>query len=1124
MAYSDFGSAETIARSKRGTVNRNLGSKTVMPTRLAPLDFGGVVQKAKDVGSQTGEIIGSASNKILDFAKNTPKYVYNDMKPLLKGVAQTVTGDLTKDLHNIKTQTDQLDNQQAQLVSDYKSGKISKENYSKRIKDIGLSYQSLSKDAIKVQSQTDRGAVARSAVMTLGDILSVGKFQGKIVTRGVPEVFTKAASSIENAFTKVPAVRALVERNASSLVKQLAGETLQQAIKRQSKDVAVGLLIKRPIFYQTNVGGAENVYKEILDGNYSAAAKSSAWLASQMLEGGPLGAVLKLGKNFSNKLRVLSYGKGSFLDEVGRRTDNDFVGELIKLQKTNPQKFEEANKTWRILQETNLQMADDDVNLAVENFLKNYSDTGVDLKSLTSEEVSTRATKWLSAQDYKNKLAKEGLIPNIPKEDASKVVVVRWDNVDKEGLAHSLATMSDDVQERLATLEDIANAPGTQYGNNELLMSRLRNIVVNEQDVAKRIELIRGIETASVALEGLPKGVADKLGGWGYTLAVAKRPIKTPVISSIEETRKLVTAAISRNTDVFDVATSSQANMAAIAGALEKSGLSPKAANTVANRALSESVVAHLDDLGLGRELGLTNKLGDDMAGGGQAIIHRLQNYIENQKPSKIGNLLTGGTAQNSAVTDIRQLTKGELVEALGISNTQAKMVKDAVIDAYASVPMSLRGLGDHIVDKAYQLNPFQGAYSRTQSALRYTYNPFFKTQEAVETNILSGIQGGNRFKTLKNNNFMWNKSMNELDDTIGTLDRSGFFSSSLPGEAAQDQVLGRISANITRGQKRDLAGLALDMAESRGITVQQLAERHTSEMEDALRTVVQYGRKGVLASPLARTMNLAFFPSRYNAKVTLLAAKVLAKQPPNIQLATIHGLFKMKDWLKSDEGISWQSAHADAIQVFSWATPINSVKAVLNTLSHKPDSISDVGMLGGLPFGVISQMLDSQGIISLNTPYVNPKTGDVFPDYIPKTTQARASVAIQDLLNSMFTFPGRILGLPGKKASLQDAVRKFIATNGTDFEKRLDMEKLTPLQKNWVRVLKGDTSDDAINQLYTSPAEGQFNWYTLPPTDLPMRQPLSTAPNVTRRTGLPSKSKKARGTKEKNFAQPISR
>lgn len=95
--------------------------------------------------------------------------------------------------------------------------------------------------------------------------------------------------------------------------------------------------------------------------------------------------------------------------------------------------------------------------------------------------------------------------------------------------------------------------------------------------------------------------------------------------------------------------------------------------------------------------------------------------------------------------------------------------------------------------------------------------------------------------------------------------------------------------------------------------------------------------------------------------------------------------------------------------------------------------------------------------------------------------------MAVTDLLGSMFSFPGRTLGLPGKEATLRSLVRNFLETNGEDFEKRYDTESLTPLQQRMIRVLKGDTSDEAIDDLFTAPAEGQFNYYTIPTFDLPV-------------------------------------
>src|SRR5690606_18079913 len=142
-------------------------------------------------------------------------------------------------------------------------------------------------------------------------------------------------------------------------------------------------------------------------------------------------------------------------------------------------------------------------------------------------------------------------------------------------------------------------------------------------------------------------------------------------------------------------------------------------------------------------------------------------------------------------------------------------------------------------------------AYARIQSALRYTYNPFFRVQEVVETNILAAGSGANRFKNLVAHNGVWNKAQGELDGIVKQLEDARIFSSSLYGEAAQDQVLGRISANLTQGQKRDLAGLALDIANRQDTTVEALLRDAPDQIEDALRVIVQYPKDGILASPL---------------------------------------------------------------------------------------------------------------------------------------------------------------------------------------------------------------------------------------------------------------------------------
>jgi hypothetical protein len=79
-----------------------------------------------------------------------------------------------------------------------------------------------------------------------------------------------------------------MERNAAKAAR-VAGESTTQWLERSGKQLVAGMLIKRPVFYQTNIGGGQEIYNHIMeDKNYGAAATQTAWLGTQMLAGGPL--------------------------------------------------------------------------------------------------------------------------------------------------------------------------------------------------------------------------------------------------------------------------------------------------------------------------------------------------------------------------------------------------------------------------------------------------------------------------------------------------------------------------------------------------------------------------------------------------------------------------------------------------------------------------------------------------------------------------------------------------------------------------------------------------------------------------------------------------------------------
>lgn len=1084
--------------------------------------FSGFLQHSLDIAKQTGSLLGQAGKMGVNFIGNS----IVDIASSAKGAATTLV-DLPTYAVRSKINNDISNRLNAKLIETskaYASGRMSKENYEKVKADINKEYDKVNKSIDQIANSKSAGERNREILDTTVNILSTGslglsKIGGKTlleqgaVKGGKYALFSKeaidatiqqGATSIEKVMMKNGAIRNLVTRNLVELAKkegqQLIGESAWQFTARNSKKLAVDLLIKRPVFYQSNIDQSQSLYKHLMDGEYKGAATDAAWLAVQTLNGGPLGKAKDYAGYAKTAISKSAKGKASVLDELSKQIgtkDWKQFGEFIA-NSADPK----MKKYAQVLQDSNLNVTRGDVKRAVDNILSSYAH--LDPAKLTPQLIMDDIQKHRDAFEIFQTYVKSGT-SNIDPDLAKKLVPVRWNALTRTSLADGIAKLGDDKEAWKALVNEMGDKVG--FTNNFSLRTQLDNIIENSATAEDARRSIQSIEAAIGASKYVPKPLQQKLAKLGYVMAEPLREVKNNFIET-EDLTKLVSNAI-KDPDIFDPSAAPSPVMGAIAKAFEKMGVSPQDANQYGSRQLSQHVVARVNTTQVGKELGLS--IDGDTAKGGEVILAKLQQYIED----KTGiHALSKISAGQSSLTDVRQMTVSEIQQALKTKNGKtispeaAKELRKAVIKGFQDVPLEVRGAGDKIVDTLYGVNPMQKWYARTQSALRYTYNPFFRIQESAETKILAHVQA---------NNLVWMQPKSKLDDAARMLEEGGIFKGQLPGEAAGDVTLGRITANLTKGQKRDLGGLALDIANHQGKDLQSLVRENPEIIDDALRSIVQYPNKGILASPLSRTLNLAFFPVRYNAKVTMLAADALAKQPPSIQKAVLHSMFTMKDWLKSDEGINWQAQHSDAIQLFKWITPVNSIEGTMKLLTGSVNSAADLGQLGGLPLGVITQILDGQGLINLNTPYVDPKTGSVFPRNTPVSVKARAATALTDLLNSTFTYPGRVLGLPGKNAAIKGMVKNFIDTNGTDFISQDQESRLTPLQKKWVEVLKdGGNNQDLIDELYQSPAPGKFNGYTLPPLNMPFN-PSFDASSKYKAPKVPKTL--AKGKKQKTLA-----
>jgi hypothetical protein len=437
----------------------------------------------------------------------------------------------------------------------------------------------------------------------------------------------------------------------------------------------------------------------------------------------------------------------------------------------------------------------------------------------------------------------------------------------------------------------------------------------------------------------------------------------------------------------------------------------------------------------------------------GRKVLNAMQQWAETGTDSRLADLVPANWSNISKrlTTDMRMMNNRQIKEALSnasiqITNEQATAIRKAVIQAHLSVPLQTMGLADRLVAGAYKNVPFYKLYAKAQGAFRYTYNPFFNVQEQVETELLGQAITPGKQPYIAGISALLPGGKAKLDSVVKQLETAGFFNNSAIvsndinksllatrfGEGAQDVYLGRVSAHITSGQKRSIAGAVSKIADRMGMTVEDALATNGAVIEDIIRPIVQYPTHGALNSNLAKALNIAVFPSRYNMKVASVAVKALAQATPAVQALTINKLWEMENWLKQPEGIAWQQQHNAAIQFFKWLTPVGNIQWVFDTLGapfghSNTSSIGDLGVIGGLPFGVISQILQDQGIITLNTPYVNPKDGTIFSKKIPESMRAKVAMAFMDLLGSTFTYPGATiglnqLGLPSKSQLLKNA------------------------------------------------------------------------------------------------------
>jgi hypothetical protein len=1080
------------------------------------------------VGSEIGHIATGAATWL---GKQTAQAV---MAPVhyAQGISHGQTDQLT--IKTLSALSQQSSNNLDTLHTQFKSGKITAKQYQSGLKDlINLNNQITEQqmglqNRIKAdQQQTTKAAIdtaatvvtvltagfgraaatAGEAALPLGERAAanyIASTNAKVLLDSAEQGLNKLATNPELFAKLTPEAQNALQTATAEVIAGNSGSMTSAQIARAA---AANVALKYPIYYNMLSTTGQDIYKKLDDRKYGQAVQQMAFNAALLLSGGVIGQALKYGSKTISGAAGAVFGKSSFIDELSKGIGDGNASGLYRTINAieDPAIRKEAIQNLSAVEATNLSaVAGKDPVAAAWRVLNGMSSyEGASMSEFTHEEALNNMVNFAKAQRLVDTVGK-----------ANNLGPITVGRVDARQLNKISAAVAPAIQDGKDTAKQMWEAiksqnPTQAWANNENFDKQIVSII-NRNDSPESIDsAIRSI-TASFHVEGFPAAEAKQLSKMGYI------PIKPVNLEApFKEGEGTLTSKFGEG-DFFNKSVQPLPVLSSVGSFLTRLGLSPTASTgrvyQLFNQNLSENlgqmqVVENFVDKGVDRSQTADN------------IVKKLSNYAHNP---------TRGTRINGKplipITDLRQMTTKDIMEALTVSQSDAKEVKGALMDSMLQVPLQVRGLGDKLVDLNYKLNPTAGRYARIQGAARFAWNPFFQAKLSVKTELLSQAEVQGKFPTLGGTNSVlatiFPDKYRTIDDTRTILRNNGIFDTkanfgeAIGGEGVND--VGVAGANLTHklipSQERSLASMVQVQADRMGLTTKDFVENYPNEVRDTVQMIAQYDRNSeFLNSAMARTLNLAFFPFRFEYKVASIMARSLAKTAPLTQLAVVNGLYRAHDWLNSTEGQAWYSQNAEVIGLIKYFTPIQTLGEVSTLLGGHPDSVGAFGELGGLPFGWIPQLLDAEGLTNFGGVYVSPKTGQALPDYIPASDKGKLVSAIQDLIGSIYTYPGATAGLPSKTS-----LDRNIALGVTGASTKNDFTKVTPQipadQQNFAQTVQGLSNQTLGSQqnVQTAPSAPQLQPGTQVPTQ---SSPLTTVTPRPAKSGGTKKLKKAQFT-----------
>jgi hypothetical protein len=283
----------------------------------------------------------------------------------------------------------------------------------------------------------------------------------------------------------------------------------------------------------------------------------------------------------------------------------------------------------------------------------------------------------------------------------------------------------------------------------------------------------------------------------------------------------------------------------------------------------------------------------------------------------------------------------------------------------------------------------------------------------------------------------------NSARNGIGGLRDKAAFEKSIRSRNLWYAAFGQSTVRMATNFNKALATkFGMDLKEALSYTVENGSKKYkhpemVQMMRDATQSVFHY-KQGFLTSPLAKTMNLIWFPFRFQAKTAALTARWLGSLSPASRLIVMNNWVHFANWAQTEEGKQWRLRNRNVLyNLVAYTTAYEQMGQSAAAVAKGRLFGGNTGLIGGVPFGFMVNLARELGYAPEDPDQFDPKTGRQFTKNIPREPVSAASlaVALEQLLISVspstpfYSLTGGVISGVSPRKWIESLVRQVVGS-----------------------------------------------------------------------------------------------